>query len=107
MPCYTQNTASIEFGKNTNVGMFKEAAKVLGEHLYSESATRLDYFSFRLDNGQLVYDPVRFTPDKLAQLKRAYSEQILIATAKRNGWQVSWTTNKSGNRQAEVIRASR
>lgn len=107
MPCYTQNTATVEFGKNTDLALFEEAAKVLGESVYSRADNRLDYVTFRLDNGKLVYDPARFTVEKLSQLKRAYSEQVVNATAKKNGWTVSWQVNTVGNRVATVERISR
>ena len=107
MPCYTQNVSTVEFGKNTDLKLFEEAAKVLGESVYSRSANRIDYMTFRLDNGKLTYDPLRFTEDKLAQLKRSYSEQVIMATAKKNGWQVAWTTNAAGNKVAQVERVSR
>lgn len=107
MPCYTQNTATVEFGPKTDLGLFELAAQVLGEKIFARSPGRIDFFSFRLENGKLTYDPARFTPDKLAQLKRAYSEEVIKATAKKNGWQVSWSTNAAGNRVAEVERVSR
>lgn len=37
-------------------------------------------------------------------VKRGYSEAVVNATAKKNGWQVSWSTNAAGNREASVLR---
>lgn len=107
MPCYTTNTATVEFGARTDLALFELAAQVTGESVYSRGANRIDYMTFRLDNGKLTYDPARFSQEKLGELKRAYSEQVIIATAKKNGWQVNWETNKAGNRVAQVERISR
>jgi monoamine oxidase len=42
-----------------------------------------------------------------AELKREYSEAVVNATAKKNGWQISWSANaETGNREAEVTRRS-
>ena len=38
------------------------------------------------------------------EFKRAYSEQVVTSQAEENGWEVSWSTNEAGNREAEVTK---
>jgi hypothetical protein len=107
MPCYTNNIATVEFGKNTDLDLLALAMKEIGETVYSRTATTLDAYAVRFKDGKLEYDADNFTLAQVANLKRAYSEQVITQTAKRNGWQLSWSVNASGNRQAEVLRVSR
>lgn len=93
MPCYTNQTATVLFGKNTDPELLKLAMQSLS----------LDY-TFDRATGQLTYN-TRWA--EIGEIKRAYSEQVLIQTAKRNGWALTWTVNANGNKQAEVSRASR
>lgn len=93
MPCYTNQTATVQFGKNTDPDLLKQAMQSLS----------LDY-TFDRATGQLTFN-TRWA--EIGEIKRAYSEQVITQTAKRNGWSLSWSVNASGNRQAEVQRASR
>ena len=63
----------------------------------------LDY-TFDRATGELTFNS-RWA--EIGEIKRAYSEQVVTQTAQRNGWSLKWTVNASGNRQAEVLRASR
>lgn len=97
MPCYTQSSATVQFGKNTDTEILRLALASLG----ISSAS----YAFNSATGELT--TFRASKYDLAAIKRAYSEQVVIATAKKNGWQLQWSTNANGNRQAEVIRATR
>ena len=93
MPCYTNQTATVLFGKNTDPELLQMAMQSLS----------IDY-TFDRATGQLTYN-TRWA--EISEIKRAYSEQVITQTAKRNGWSLAWSVNASGNRQAEVQRASR
>ena len=93
MPCYTNQTATVLFGKNTDPELLKLAMRELA----------LDY-TFDRATGELTFNS-RWA--EIGEVKRAYSEQVVTQTAQRNGWSLKWTVNASGNRQAEVLRASR
>lgn len=95
MPCYTNQVATVRFGKNTDAELLRIA-------LQSQGISAQNY-TFNRETGELT----TFRAVNLSQLKQAYSEQVIIQTAKRNGWELQWSVNKSGNRQAEVIRATR
>lgn len=97
MPCYTVSTATVELGKNTDTTLLELAMRQLGVYVSS--------YVFDSSTGKLTI-PDRFGID-LATVKRAYSEQVILATAKKNGWQVSWQTSSAGNRVAQVERISR
>lgn len=96
MPCYTNQTATVDFGKNTDVVLLDAALEYLGISRYS--------CNFNRETGLLT---LRGVSTDLATIKRAYSEQVVEQTAKRNGWSLTWTVNANGNKQAEVSRANR
>jgi hypothetical protein len=96
MPCYTVSTATVQFGKNTDAELLRLALGSLG--LFA------DNYVFNRETGELTY---RTYAGDLATVKRAYSEQVVNATAKKNGWKVEWKTNQNGNRIAQVERISR
>lgn len=96
MPCYTNQVATVEFGKNTDAELLRQA-------LYSLGITA-DNYIFNRETGRLTY---RENLADLGTIKRAYSEQVVTATAKRNGWALQWSVNASGNRVAQVERLSR
>jgi len=113
MPCYTVSTATVQFGKNTDVSLLRDALAQIGVDvsLYGKVITdgeisTLGYgIRFNRNSGVLTIrgnDAV-----DVAAIKRAYSEQVVNATAKKNGWRVNWETNSAGNRVAQVERISR
>jgi hypothetical protein len=97
MPCYTVQTATVQFGKNTDPELLRKA-------LFSAGIFEYNY-AFDRATGELTLN----TRDesKIGQVKRLYSEQVLEHTAKRNGWRLTWSTNAAGNRVAETERLSR
>lgn len=42
----------------------------------------------------------------ITEVKRAYAKQIVLQTAKEEGWQVSWSINSDGNEVASVEKAA-
>jgi len=96
MPCYTVSTATVQFGKNTDAELLRLALRSLG--------LSADNYVFNRETGALTY---RSYVGDLATIKRAYSEQVVNASAKKNGWSVNWKTNAAGNRVADVERVSR
>src|ERR1700690_11746 len=107
MPCYTNQVSTVEFGKNSDLALMEKAMLAIGESIYSRGPNQLDGFAVRFKDGRLEYDANKFSLADVANLKRAYSEQVLEQTAKRNGWNLQWSVNASGNRQATVERLSR
>jgi hypothetical protein len=97
MPCYTVQTATVLFGKNTEPELLRKA-------LFGAGIGSNDY-TFDRSTGALTL-PTR-DQSKIGQVKRLYSEQVLELTAKRNGWKLTWSTNAAGNRVAETERLSR
>ena len=96
MPCYTNQVATVEFGKNTDAELLRLAMNSLG--VFAES------YIFDRTSGRLTFNE---NQTDIASIKRAYSEQVITQTAKRNGWQLQWTVNASGNKTAQVLRVSR
>lgn len=107
MPCYTVQTATVQFGKNTDLALMAEALKSLGYGMVKVQNDRVYFYGGTFDkaSGNLTWEG--YVTVDVPAVKRAYSEAVICQTAKRNGWQLTWSTNASGNRQAEVIRASR
>lgn len=97
MPCYTNQTATVELGKNTDAELLRLALASLGV-----SASN---YVFDSKTGKLT--TFRAISGDLAAVKRAYSEQVVEKTAKQNGWKLEWSVNASGNRVAQVERISR
>ena len=98
MPCYTVSTATVQFNKNTDRSLLELAAQSIGTRILSfDSATGI--VKLRVTSGMEEWTHM--------ELKRAYSEQVVNATAKKNGWRVEWQTNSAGNRVAQVERVSR
>lgn len=95
MPCYTNQVATVQFGKNTDAELLRQALYVQG--------LSADNYTFNRATGELT----TFRAIDLGAVKRSYSEQVLEQTAKRNGWRLTWETNKAGNRVAVTERLSR
>jgi len=94
MPCYTNQVATVELGTKTDAELLRAALESIGVRGYS----------FDRATGRLT---MRGVEAPIEMVKRAYSEAVVTQTAKRNGWQLNWTVNASGNRQAEVLRVIR
>lgn len=107
MPCYTNQTATVEFGKNTDLDLLAKAFELTGERIYGRTATSIDCFAVRFKNGKLEYAVNDYTQEQISRLKRQYSELVIEKTAQKNGWQLQWTVNAAGNRVAQVERQSR
>ncbi len=76
MPCYTVQTANIELGK-VDASLLAAAMVALGLSAYSYA------------NGVLTIQGRAASSDLVSQVKRSYSEQVVMSQAKRYGWQVS------------------
>lgn len=107
MPCYTNQTATVQFGKNTDLELFAGAMRSLGYGMVKVQNDRVYFYGGTFDkaSGNLTWEG--YVTVDVTKVKQAYSEQVITQTAKRNGWELQWTVNKSGNRQAEVLRVSR
>lgn len=106
MPCWTRVSSKVEFlAASTNVDLL---AAALGSQGYAverlEGGLRFSQRgragSYDAKTGRLDAPATMDT----AELKRGYSEQVVTSTARKNGWQISWSVNEDGNRVADVAR---
>jgi hypothetical protein len=89
MPCYTIQLTSIKWSQNTNIDALKQAIKTLygfDAVLYSNNCLSFGYQgeNFNPQTGVLTLNARR----NEAELKRAYSTQVMLLQAKKYGWQV-------------------
>jgi len=56
--------------------------------------------SYDRASGQLELDSAW----DVNEIKRAYSERVVESQARKFGWQLEWSTNATGHRQATVLR---
>ena len=107
MPCDTVITSTCEFlSTSTDVHLLAEGLRSLGYQV-RETEQGLQF-----TNGTLsgTYDKRtgrlqsagRYDTLDTAEVKRAYSEQVVNSQAKKFGWKISWKTNTAGEREAEV-----
>jgi hypothetical protein len=111
MPCYTIQQSHVEFlAKSTDLTLLTEALRKLGFEV-SELDHRLvlrkrdpnGYFrsgSYDRTTGRLELDSAW----DVNEIKRAYSERVVESQARKFGWQLEWSTNAPGHRQATVLR---
>ena len=111
MPCYTIQQSHVEFlSKSTDLTLLTEALRKLGFEV-SELNDRLvlrkldanGYFrsgSYDRTTGRIELD----SSWDVNEIKRAYSERVVESQARKFGWQLEWSTNAAGHRQATVLR---
>lgn len=93
MPCNTVVTSKVEIlARSTDPALLGLAFDALGVARTS--------WTFNKETGDLSM-PRYIAID---EVKRAYSEQVVISQARKFGWQLSWKTNSSGNREARVVK---
>ncbi len=111
MPCYTIQRSEVEFlPKSTDTGLLSLALERLG----FEVATLNDRLVVRKPNTYGYsrsgsYDPKTGRLElcngwDVDEIKRAYSEHVVESQARKFGWQLQWSTNKAGHREAIVLR---
>ena len=111
MPCYTIQQSHVEFlAKSTDLTLLAEALRKLGFEV-SELNDRLvlskldanGYFrsgSYDRTTGRIELD----SSWDVNEIKRAYSQRVVESQARKFGWQLEWSTNGAGHRQATVLR---
>lgn len=107
MPCDTIQTSQVEFlAKSTDASLLEAGLRALGYTVETYGAiTRFSRYgrtaTYEHMTGKLTM-PEEWDSNAV---KRAYSEQVVNTTAKKNGWKVEWSTNKeTGQREATVER---
>ena len=105
MPCNTVQSSKVEIlAQSTDVLLLQAALEGLGFQVFASSETLLTFYK----NGQRGFFDKRSGRLQLAEswdsseIKRAYSEQVVESQAKRFGWQLEWSTNAAGRREANV-----
>ena len=100
MPCDTISETEIEFGQHTDPELLKKAMTSLG---FQVNATeRVNDFTFAnfntYESGSFVSGKFSFNQSSTESntIKRAYSEQVVRASAKRFGWDLK-EPKKEGN----------
>ena len=94
--------------KTTDVKLLMEAMKKLG-YTVRETATGFSFAgkghsgTYQKASGKFSSTGSYSTLD-IGEVKRGYSEEVVTSQAKRNGWQISWSTNKEGRREAKVLK---
>lgn len=111
MPCDTIQRSEIEFLPNsTDTRMLTLAL----QHLGFEVAMLSDRLVFGKQDTNGYYRSGSYDPEtgrlelysgwEINEIKRAYSEQTVESQARKFGWQLQWSTNKAGRREATVLR---
>ena len=107
MPCWTVQESKVEFlATSTDTGLLTTALERLG---YAVARVPEGILLFRKDGVSGSYDArtgcLELPQDcDVNELKRAYSEQTVESQARKFGWQLEWSTNATGRRQAVVQR---
>lgn len=86
MPCDSISTISIDLGK-VDPGLIQLALREMGLSNITQTGTRVyfgrgEYIDTATGQSQLA------AGREVAEIKRAYSAQVVQATAKRFGWQI-------------------
>ena len=87
MPCDTIRTTTVELGSSTNTELLLAALNELGLSAYRQSATIIRFGRgefFDATTGRLEVATSR----DVNEIKRAYSNQVVLAQAKKFGWQL-------------------
>jgi hypothetical protein len=111
MPCDTIQRSEIEFLPNsTDTRLLTMALErlgfevvMLGDQLVLRRQDTSGYFrsgSYDPKTGRLEL----YSGWDVNEIKRAYSEQTVESQARKFGWQLQWSTNKAGRREATVLR---
>ncbi|MHB8412532.1 MAG: hypothetical protein ACYDDI_11390 [Candidatus Acidiferrales bacterium] len=107
MPCWTIQQSKVEFlASSTDMELLAAALQRIGYGVDRVSESELlltkEGTSGRYDaqTGRLELAPGW----DVNELKRGYSEEVVNSQARMFGWQIQWTTNAAGHRQAVTQR---
>lgn len=93
MPCYQQRTTTLEVAA-ADLGVMAKALEALGLQTHLDAASRTIRVSTRTGqsgyfaDGRLVLTGTTTAALDENALRREYSKQTIIQTAKRQGWQL-------------------
>jgi hypothetical protein len=91
MPCWTVSTTTVEWGIQTDLNLLKTALESIGYVVSIENDTlvaRNEYGGYvQFSFGSLTFSKV-LGKDFNAQVKRAYSEEVIKYAAKKQSWQL-------------------
>jgi hypothetical protein len=111
MPCNTIQQSKVEFlPTNTNTDLLTHALERLGfevakqdDRLILLGRNTYGYYgsgSYDVKTGRLEL----CSGWEINEIKRGYSEQVIESQARKFGWQLQWSMNKAGHREAVVLR---
>jgi hypothetical protein len=107
MPCWTIQQSKVEFlASSTDMELLAAALQRIGygvsrvsesELLLTKGGTsgRYDAQTGRLELAR---------GGDVNEIKRGYAEEVVNGQARKFGWQIQWTTNAAGHRQAVTQR---
>ena len=106
MPCDQIIQTKVEFlAKSTDLDLLKKALEAMGFTVTVQDNILYFQRGYR-ERGQFDKNTGRFEcPEYLDanEVKKNYSKEVVNFTAKKNGWQVEWSTNpKTGNLETIV-----
>lgn len=104
MPCDTIQLSRVEFlAKSTDVSLLIAALKAQGYDVSSYNTIITFYKDGRNGRYDSSTGELQLPQEwNGSTIKQGYSEQVVTSQAKRQGWQLEWTTNAQGNREAKV-----
>lgn len=107
MPCDSIRITNVQWSATTDPEVLIAALRAKGFTLAVRPG-RIGFWRGSLQGGYTTathqMEIGNAQPGTEAELKRAYAEESVNASARENGWEIDWTTNESGNREATVVR---
>jgi hypothetical protein len=107
MPCDSVQQSKVEFlATSTDLDLLTKALEKMGWTV-TRNGDVLNFSKGYYETGSFNKKTGRMTlPESadLDEIKRGYSEEVVTTQAKKHGWQVSWSTNKAGKREALVVK---
>jgi len=106
MPCYTVVRSKVELlATSTNPELLAKGLKALGYTVHVTDRTITFTKGYRtgtydIKTGKLTMDATWNS----AEIKAAYSKEVVVDQADRHGWKISWSTDEEGNEQAKVLK---
>lgn len=104
MPCDSIETTKVEFlAKSTDIKLLVAALRAQGYQV-SEFNSMVTFYRYGR-RGQYNGATGELTlPESVDgnEIKRGYAEQVAEHVANENGWELQWTVNEDGDREATV-----
>jgi len=103
MPCWTIQESKVQFSANTDRNLLTAALNAAGlKATLQGDAIKFSNGSYNCKTHEFTFTGLnqKQAVEKVAELKRAYSAQVVVSQAKRFGWQVK----EVAQYQYEIVR---